>query len=1166
MRIKLTIFALVMGVSLAFAQRVSLSFNQVPMQTVFSSIRQQTGMTVSYSRPSVNPDQIVSIEAENEELTDVLNRLFKDLSIAYKIEGKTILLSKQETVAPIQVTGVIKDAQGEPIIGATIQLEGSTTGTITDFDGNFTIKAAPKSALNISYVGFKSQRVIVKDANPISVTLTEDTELLEEVVVIGYGAVRKSDLTGSVASVKTDELNQTSPSLEQSLVGHTPGVEIKQTSGAPGSSATIHIRGVNSVYGDVEPLYVIDGFPASKDVYINPSDVESIEILKDAASAAIYGSRAAGGVVLITTKRGQKDKINVNVDYQFSMQQLQKKIKLMNSAEFKKLHQDGYNNCYFDFLRNNAAFSDKSLQELWEMSRDPDNNNRKLNGATNTMLLCPDIVDSDYDTDWQDALFSNAPMHKVNFSVSGGTGKNRFMFSLGYLNQDGIVSPGNHQRLTSRLNVDFDVTKRFTIGVNTNMYYVKERTVRTDGLAFNDGIILNTLCMPTTYPVYNEDGTYAVGISYKNGANDATGYQCFGGENPVALANERQEYYTKMRYSINTNFQYTFLEGFFAKLNAGVQIADQIYNLYRPFETIGNSNFPPGDSYGDAANTPDLLGARDNRDFNTDWLLEATLNYNKVVKEKHTINAVLGYSMQKKVYNNLKVGSVPGAYVDDRIQTLAGAQATAADANGTKVSKADQAAWAMMSVFGRVMYNYDSRYTLSVSMRGDGCSRFGTKNRWGFFPSVSGGWNITNEQWAVDAQRFVTAKLRASWGISGNNNIGNYKHIAMVTSGAYVFGGQNYVTYYPTAADANLGWEKTNQTNIGADLTFLSGRLSLIANYYYSVTSDLLYQTTTSALTGETSMWTNLKDGRVYNQGGDIAFDANIIQKRDWKWNLGVNFSLNRNKVEGLSDEILTVGQRKKITHITTNGQPIGSFYGMKHLGLITEEDYAIIREETSKLNNGDITLADVTIPVADRANVYVGDVKWKDVNGDGKITEDDREILGNNYPKFSFGFNTSVSWKGLTLSANFDGSFGNKVINFARYYACNNEGGCNSLIQAVNRYGNVDQVDENTMFRANRSQKNLNTAFSDYFVEDASFLRMTNLMIGYTIPDNEFFKKIHMERFYLYFSVDNVFTATKYTGYNPDVDYNASNLAPGIDFGTYPLSRSFSGGIKLTF
>lgn len=1059
-----------------------------------------------------------------------------------------------------QVTGTVLDAKGEPVIGATVLVEGTTQGTITDFDGNFSIEAAPESKLNFSYVGYKPQSVTVVDQRPLTITLVEDAELLEEVIVVGYGTVRKSDLTGAITSVKTDELNQTTSTFEQALVGHTPGVEIKQTSGAPGSSATIHIRGVNSIYGAVEPLYVIDGYPASKDAYINPSDVESIEVLKDAASAAIYGSRAAGGVVLITTKRGQKDKVKVNLDYQFSMQQLQKKIALLNAAEFKKLHMDGYNNTYFDFLRNNGFGTE---EECWAESHPTDvstlaqidaiNAQRLANGASNTSFLCPDVLLTPYDTDWQDELFGNAPMHKVNFSVSGGKEKSRFMFSLGYLNQDGIIAPGNHQRITSRLNVDFDVTKRFSIGVNTNMYYVKERVVRTDGLAFNDGVILNALGMPPTYPAYNEDGSYALGWSYRNGA---TTYSCYGGENPVAIANERNERYTKARFSINANAQYTFLDGFYAKLNAGVQIADQIYNLYRPL-ALGQSNYAPGD----VTNT--TVVAKDNRDFNTDWLLEATLNYNKTIKQKHTVNAVLGYSMQKKNYNNIDANTVTGAILDDRIQTMAAAQATATDENGTE-AMSDLFNWSLMSVFGRVMYNYDSRYTISLTMRGDGCSRFGATNRWGYFPSVSAGWNITNESWAQDAQQYVTAKLRASWGLSGNNNIGNYNHICTIKTGTYTFGGQSVITYYPRSSDSNLGWEKTSQTNIGADLTFLSGRLNLVANYYYSVTSDLLYEATTSALTGWTQMWTNLRDGRVYNQGGDFQLDAALIKTRDWSWNVGVNISLNRNRVEGLTDEILIKGQRSQITHITRNGAPIGSYFGMVHEGLITEADYALIKEDAAHI--GEAGYVRKGPAVADYANVYIGDVKWKDVNGDGTITEDDRDIIGDNYPKFSFGFNTSVTWKGLSLSASFDGNYGSKVINFSRYYICNNEGGVNSLACAANRAGNVDQWDENTMFRANRSQKNLNTKFSDYFVEDASFLRMTNLMLGYSIPDNKAFQKIHLDRLYLYFSVDNVFTVTNYTGYNPDVDYNASNTAPGIDFGTYPLSRSFSGGIKLTF
>ena len=333
--------------------------------------------------------------------------------------------------AQVDVQGTVKDEAGEPVIGASVIIEGTSDGTVTDFDGNFLLRAQQGAKLVVSYVGYKSQTLTVIDNRPLSITLSEDTEVLDDVVVIGYGTVRKSDLTGAISSVKTDEMNMSSSTLEQALIGHTPGVEIKQTSGAPGSGTTIRIRGVNSVYGGVEPLYVIDGFPASKDVFINPSDVESIEVLKDAASAAIYGSRAGGGVILITTKRGSEGKPHVQFDYQFSSQHVQKKIDMMNASEFRQLHMDGYNNAYFDYLRTNPSIYGSDDAVNWQHSREDDNATRMANGAGNTMLLCPDIIDSPYDTDWQDEIFQAAPMHKVNFSVRGGMDKFKYMFSAG---------------------------------------------------------------------------------------------------------------------------------------------------------------------------------------------------------------------------------------------------------------------------------------------------------------------------------------------------------------------------------------------------------------------------------------------------------------------------------------------------------------------------------------------------------------------------------------------------------------------------------------------------------------------------------------------------------------------------------------------------------------
>ena len=1139
----------------AFSQAITLNVNNVTVKDAIEQIKEKSGYSFVFEVGDLDTKKIISVSATRKPVEEVVKQILAGQNVSYEIRDKNIVITRQKAVVPQRsktkkITGIVTDTSNEPIIGATVVEASTKNGTITDIDGRFTMEVPEQSTIQVSYIGYTPSEVKVGNQQNLQIQLRDDVKLLDELVVIGYGTVRKSDLTGSVASIKTEELNQSTATLEQSLIGHTPGVEIKQTSGAPGASTTIRVRGVNSVYGGVEPLYVIDGFPASKDVYINPSDVASIDVLKDAASAAIYGSRASGGVVLITTKRGSKDKTKVDIDYQFSMQELSKKIDMMNAAEFKQLHLDGYNNTYFDHLRINNIYG--SDEERWLHSREDDEATRKANNASNTMILAPDIINGIYDTDWQDEIFSSAPMSRTNVNISGGKEGHRYMFSLGYLDQDGIIAPSTHSRITSRLNMDIDVTKKLSIGVNSSMFYVTERTVKSDGLAFADGIILNTLGMPSQYPVYNEDGSYATGWSYRN---SATTYSLFGGENPVALANLNQQYYTRSRYSLNTDFRYTIMDGLIAKVNAGLQIADQIYRYYRPAETLGQSNNLPGDF-------ENLARSANNRDFNTDWLMEATLSYNKTFSGKHNINAVGGYSMQKKVYDNIDAAG--RGYTNDRIPELSGANPTPTDDNGTS-AVTDRSAWSLMSYFGRVMYNYDSRYTMSLTLRTDGCSRFGQKNRWGSFPSFSAGWNISNEEFFEPMADILSLKVRGSWGVSGNNNIGNYRHIPLITNGTYNFGSTTATSYYPSGfTDLELGWERTNQTNIGLDMGFFNGRVNLIANYYYSVTNDLLYNTTVSAMTGSTNYWTNLQNGEVYNNGFDFQVDGNIIANKDLKWNVGFNVSMNRNKVMGLDDEITSVGQRSQITHITRNGLPVGSYYGMVSEGIITAADYANILIDKANINTPDYKL--VGPPVADYANVYKGDVKWKDVDGNGKITEDDRDIIGSNYPDFTFGINTSLNWKGLAFSATFDGQYGAEVINFSRYYINNLEGGVNSMTISNNRYRDEANPGDGTMFRANRVAKNLNTKFSTYFVEDASFFRCTNISLGYTIPQNTLLENLTISRLYVYGSVDNAFMLTDYLGYNPDVDYNSGNLTPGIDFGTYPLARTISVGVKLSF
>ncbi len=1063
------------------------------------------------------------------------------------VSAESLTLENQQATTK-KITGTITDSNGEPVIGATVVNMSTKNGTITDMNGKFTIDGTNQSTLQVSFIGFSPIEVLVGNQQNLSIQLKEDVKILDELVVIGYGAVRKSDLTGSVASIKTEELNKSTANLEQSLIGHTPGVQIKQTSGAPGAGTNIHIRGVNSIHTSVEPLYVVDGFPASKDAYINPADVASIEVLKDAASAAIYGSRAAGGVVLITTKRGAKDKTRVELDYQFSMQELSRKIDMMSGDEFLQLHLDGYNNNYFDFLRINNIYG--SDAERWTHSREDDNATRSANGASTVMQPSPTIIQNKYDTDWQDAIFSKAPMHRTGVSISGGKEGQKFMFSLGYLDQDGIIAPSSHNRITSRLNMDFDVSDRLSVSVNTNMFYVNERTVRSDGLAFNDGIILNALGMAPQFPVYEEDGSYATGWAYAN----TVAHSMFGGENPVALKDLIEQFYTKTRYNINTDFKYKLFDGLIAKVNTGLIISDQIYRYYRPAGEIGQNNGYPGNY--------DLHArAKNERDFNTDWLLEATLNYDKTFG-KHSFNGLAGYSMQKKNYDNINAAGQ--GFKNDRIPDLSAAGPTATDENGTS-AVTSRSAWSIMSFFGRMIYNYDSRYVINATLRGDGCSRFGPAKRWGYFPSVSAGWNVSNEEFFAPLTDIMTMRLRASWGISGNYNISNYRHIPNIAQGTYNLGQGTVFTYYPAAfVDQKIGWEKTNQTNVGVDFTFLNGRLNVIANYYNSVTNDLLYNTTVSAVTGYTGSWTNLAEGKVYNEGVDLQIDGNIIATKDVKWNAGFNISVNRNKVEGLSDEIVTKAQRSQITHITRNGLPIGSFYGMVSQGIINADDYANILIDKANQNTSDYVL--VGPPVADYDNVYMGDVKWKDVDGNGKITEDDREIIGDNYPDFTFGFNTSFSWKGLTLSTTFDGQYGAEVINFSRYYIANQEGGSNTMKWSVDRYRDEANPGNGMVYRANRSAKNLNTKFSTYLMEDASFLRCTNITLGYNVPKNQLLDKLTISNIYVYGSVDNALMFTDYLGYNPDVDYNSGNLAPGIDFGTYPLSRTYSLGVKLSF
>jgi len=1046
-------------------------------------------------------------------------------------------------IGQTKISGRVADEAGNPIIGATVANLTTKIATQTDVEGKFSISGSVNDQLSVRYLGYTDQQVQVSSLTDNTIILKASAMMMDEVMVsIGYQQVRKSDLTGAIASVKSDELNLTSPKLSQALVGKVAGVQVSQTSGAPYEGTKIRVRGMGSINASSEPLYVIDGYPAGNNLNINPNDIESIDILKDAASAAIYGSRAAGGVVLITTKRGKNEQSNIEYEVLGGFGQLSKKVDLLNADQFIDLIIDGRNNAYRDLVVGRGI--------TWTESMLMDNNAARIArvGNAGSVSIPADYYDfatgtakkSAYDTDWQDALYRNAPFQRHNLSVSGGSDKSRYFLSGSYQNQDGIMLGTDQEVFNVRLNVDSKVSKRLTVGANVSFTYNDNNEVSTG--RYDRSPSMAALLYLPTLPVYNEDGSYA---QFQMADLSANNYGVQNPENPLAYATMIKDNRRGKRGLYNAFLNFNILDGLDLKVNGGASTRDEKYDYYRP-TSISSGNNPPFSSNAKTAAYADA-----NTRNEIDKLLETTLNYNKTFNEKHSINALLGYSVQKTNIDYVAVRA--NGFQSDAIGEITD---KGADPSNFELREAYKRVITLESYFSRLMYSYDSRYMLSASIRTDGSSRFGPENKWGVFPSVSAGWTLSNEgfynNWLGNQS---TVKLRASWGKSGNNNIGDYQAITTYNAPEGVIIGDRVATaYWPNdLADPNLGWESTSQYNLGLDLGLLRGRLNVFANLYLSRSTNLLFDQPITAVSGATTILTNMSNSKVENKGFDLQLDAAIIKSSNFDLGFSGNITLNRNKVLDLggASTIITNGaERSYLTHITQEGSPIGMFYGFKVLGVATEENYRTVAPSAASTNP-----------------MQPGDLYFEDVDGNGIVNDSDKRIIGNPHPDFTYGFALDTRYRRFDLRASFNGSQGNQMLDGYDYYLYNMEGSGNQYADVDNRYRSAARPGNGEVYRASRGGTQSNsTRLSTFYLQDASYFRMTNILLGYSLPQKAA-GALTLSGVRIYASVDNPFTISKYKGYNPESDYDQrGNLTPGVDYGLYPLVRSFNLGLKVTF
>ena len=1072
----------------------------------------------------------------------------------------------EESVAVGQVTGIVKDVHGEPIVGASVVEKGTHNAVVTDVDGKFSLKLGGKgNEIEVSYIGFTTQTI--KATGKMVITLQEDQHSLQELVVVGYQSMRKTDVVGAVASVKAGELNTSTNSIGESLVGKVAGVQIAQVSGAPYKSTKIRVRGTASINASSNPLYVIDGYPSSGDLLLDPEDIASIEVLKDAASAAIYGSRAAGGVIIITTKRGQNGKAKVGYDFQLGVNSLAKKVKLLNSSQFADLVVDGRNNYYKRLLISKGI--------AWDDSYYSDTNAQRAQrlGSSNSAVNIPEflydfdkqeVITPQYDTDWQDELYRTAISQRHHITVNGGSDKVRYDLSGSFMDLAGIVRTSQQRRLNFRGKIDAKINDHLSVGANFS--HVSNWNREIDEGRFDHGPILGALIYAPIFRCYDDNGNLVKGemASYSS----QYGFQQI--ENPVALAEETKIRRSGDRNTYNFNVAYEPLKDLTLKANLGMYTYYEKYEYYRP-TSLSTGAYQPGSPQAQAAAYDISTSAHTN-----DYLGEFTANYNHSWAGVHNFSGVAGYSIQKHEYDILGVKGT--GYEDDHIEEITGHGADPSDLSLYDTSKSN---WAMLSYFTRLNYNYRSTYYLTASFRSDGSSLFGPKNRWGYFPSVSLAWTVSNEPFYNSLfGNKSTLKLRASWGKSGNNNIGNYNYEAVMSSpeGAVFGNGTVSSGVEPGGVkDNTIGWESTSQFNFGADLSLFNNRLSITANYYLSYTRDLLFEQPISAIGGANSILTNLPNSKIRNTGIDLQIDGRVIARDGMHLNVSGNFSVNRNKVlelDGGNTLIVNGAERSYKTHITEVGQPIGMFYGFKVAGMVRQSDMANIAEDdkhydatTHKFQAG-YKIKGPARSLSQSLPLQPGDIYFEDINDDGVVDDNDKTIIGNPHPKFTYGFNISGDYKSLDFSASFNGSYGNKVLDGQDYYLFNMEGSGNQYAVVDNRYRNESNPGNGWVYSASRGGTQSNsTRLSTFYLQSGSFFRCTNLTIGYSVPSigkltNNVFSKLR-----LYVAADNLFTITKYKGYNPEVDYNnGSNLTPGVDYGKYPLVRAFNFGVQLMF
>ncbi len=1057
----------------------------------------------------------------------------KSLQPFRKVLLLTLCLGSFAAIAQVRsVTGqVLDETSGQPLGGANMVISGSSENIPVSADGRFSVRISDTTtALIVSYAGYITRQINVGNQTTLNIMLTSTAGNLNEVVVIGYGTQKKRSVTGSVASVNYDQFKDRSFSnVVQSLTGTVPGVNITQSQGAPGMAPVIQIRGISSITAGTNPLFVIDGVPLEdfNMNMINPQDIQSVEILKDASSAAIYGSRGANGVVMITTKLGKPGKPVVTAGFEYGFQKVTRKIEMMDAQQWIRYYIAAKNNAWVDLNPSvNRATDPNSARGTSTLYKIPEE-----------FMNSPEQFGSG--TDWQDVMYRTAPLANAQLSVSGGTDKTQYMFSAGLLNQEAVLDQNYYKRLALRSNIKQRLSDKISVGLNLSLTGIHDRTEGVDG---KSDVISLALQSDPIFPLYNENGN--LGIVDPNSIwNRYLQYNPVNLWHPYAttrFTNRKNKAYNTFALGF---LEYDILQGLKFRSALSANVSNNSYNFYR-FKNQGYG-------YNQDLATSTATASTGNK---LNWLWENTATYDFSVNE-HDFNLLAGYTSQNErtEFQSVTASNFP----NDLVQTINAGTVT----GGTSTASE----WAIQSYLARMNYNFRNKYFLSASIRRDGSSRFSRDNQWGYFPSVSAGWVISDEQFLKGAEGLSLLKLKASYGSVGNNQIPNYGAVGLLGGVNYVSNGNIIAGLKPITLDnAALRWEKTNQLNLGLDIAVLKNRLSATIEVYRSITKDMLLNVPIPDITGFSSQLTNI--GKMRNSGIEILLSSKNIQ-REFTWATDINFSMNRNKVLQLGPGNAPIFYTDWETTVRTAvGSPVSDFFGYVFTG---------VYNNMTEIQN-----------TPHEASTRPGDPVIADISGDGKITTDDRTVIGNNQAKFIGGITNRFGYKGIELSVLLQGRYGGEVVNQNYRFLGFWNSGRNLYAGAANFWESEQNPGDGKNPRPSANRRSFQQGFSTLWVEDASFLRVKNITLSYNIPQQVLHKTpFHNLRIYL--NADNVKLFSKYTGYDPEnttykaTNYSAGTVAAntgvsvsslpsgsmlGVDYGSYPLPMVVTFGLKTSF